>query len=297
MKTNLLHPLWLLLCGSLYTSFAPLAGALTITVQPQDQTVVEHRRAVFAVEASPPGSLTYAWFRWEDAAMAFVAIPNATGPQYEIVSATLADHGSRFRVAVKKGSASPIYSQTATLTVVVDTVPPALVSAMVACNLTDLLLRFDEPVDPNTAADPANYGVLDGSGMAMPVTASLLSDGQTVCLTLNSALAGSTIVEVNGVTDLAATPNVMIPVACMAYTVLDALGLLYQQVQEAYDHQPSHGGLINGADAQLYQVLDKLTHGNLTGAIGQLQAFINSNSQATTLIAVAQTILDLLKSC
>ena len=81
-----------------------------------------------------------------------------------------------------------------------DTDPPALVSAE-AIDATTVVVRFDEPVTPETAEIPSNYQISDGVGA--PMTADLQDDGTTVVLGLATALSGrrTFTLTVSGVAD------------------------------------------------------------------------------------------------
>lgn len=78
----------------------------------------------------------------------------------------------------------------------------------VSADANGATIDFDEPLDPVTATDPANYSV---SGGVTVVSASLSADGRSVTLVLSGAQDGSTYtLSISGVEDLAG--NVVTPV-------------------------------------------------------------------------------------
>ncbi len=86
-------------------------GPPVIAQGPADQTVGVGRPAMFTVAAIGPAPLVYQWMR--DGAV----IPGATGADYLLPSAALADSGARFSVLVTN-SQGEVASSAATLTVV-----------------------------------------------------------------------------------------------------------------------------------------------------------------------------------
>jgi hypothetical protein len=88
-----------------------------------------------------------------------------------------------------------------------DVEPPSVTADVFggAVGRDELTLRFSEPVDPVTAADPANYSI---SGGATVRGAALRRDGVTVRLATSALAEGQAYeVSVTGVKDTAATPN------------------------------------------------------------------------------------------
>jgi hypothetical protein len=178
------------------------SGPFAITQQPADQTVLENRVATFSVAAVSGNNLPicYQWYR--DG----VAIPGATGPTYSL-RATLSDNGAVFTARASIiGANQP--SAAATLTVLVDAAGPRVVSASGEDTLRNVLVRFDEQLDATSASDPFNYTI---PGLSVNAAA-LLADGMTVKLTTTEQTPGTVYtVTVSGVSDIAATPNVVDP--------------------------------------------------------------------------------------
>lgn len=111
-----------------------------ISTQPQAQTAVAGQTASFSVVASSSAALSYAWLRNG------VAITGATAASYTTPALTLADSGARYAVRVGAGSATPVLSSEALLTV-----QPAAASAVVRATISagsgySLALRADGTV-------------------------------------------------------------------------------------------------------------------------------------------------------
>ena len=85
-------------------------AAVQISTQPQAQTVVAGQTASFSVVATG-GALSYAWQRNG------VVIDGATAASYTTPVQTPADSGTRYAVRVSSGSATPVLSNDALLTV------------------------------------------------------------------------------------------------------------------------------------------------------------------------------------
>jgi len=131
---------------------APSQASVVITMQPQDQTVVEWHLALFEVQAEGMSPLYYQGEKndW--------AIPGANSASYTTPLVSLADDGSQFRVVVSDLESS-ITSATARLSVIPDVEPPFLVAVEPLPTLDGVLVRFNEPVNVQSASDPFNYQV------------------------------------------------------------------------------------------------------------------------------------------
>lgn len=184
-----------------YLSSDKTVGALTITSQPQSQTVDERGSVMFRVYADGTPPYTYQWKR--DGA----DIAGETGLSYTVPSAAVSDDGAVFSVVVTGGQGSAT-SDDAVLTVAPDTVPPTISSAGAAPSLTEITLSFSEPLDQASATTLANYAVSSSAGVLNVSAATLSGNGTAVTLTTAAMSLGTkyTII-VNGVQDTAATPN------------------------------------------------------------------------------------------
>jgi hypothetical protein len=165
----------------------------TIVDQPSNTTAVEGRSATFRVEVQGTPPHLYQWYRGA------VPIPGATGPSYTINSVTMGDNNATFSVNVSQANPfGQIMSDLAKLIVFKDTAAPEI-TRVVALSKHQLLLTFDEPLDPLSAGVRGNYVV---SGLTV-IGATLLASGNQVQLELAGSLTLRSWFEltVNGLTD------------------------------------------------------------------------------------------------
>jgi hypothetical protein len=128
-----------------------------------------------------------------------VDIPGATNATYSVAVAQFSDAGT-YSVRVYNNVSSVISSNTV-VTVSNDTNPPTL-GGVNSYDGISVGVRFSKLLDPASSANAGNYGVSGGTVSS----ASLLGDGKTVALTMNSAISDQFIVTVNNVKDLAGNP-------------------------------------------------------------------------------------------
>lgn len=169
------------------------------TLQPVNTRVAQFEPVTFsaAVTGAPPYFVQ--WLSND------VAIPNANQFSYTIPSTTLDMNGSLFSVNVSNLAYS-ITSSNALLRVISDTNPPVLLSVASPDGRT-ITVTFNEALEPNTAADPFNYGIHESTlGDLGPLSAELRPDGTNVLLTLAASLSGVFTVTVNNVQDLSGNP-------------------------------------------------------------------------------------------
>lgn len=162
------------------------------TALPADTVVVQGRAATFTsvVAGSPP--FAYQWY------FGASSIEGATNATYTIPSTAPTQAGA-YHVSVSN-QANTANSRAATLTVLADTLPPAL--SKISARATQILVNFSEPVDPATASQPAKYSVSGGVG----VTGAVVNPGDAtqVTLTTSSSMSFGAVytLSVNGVMDL-----------------------------------------------------------------------------------------------
>ena len=104
--------------ATLTVTAAPVAPA--ITTQPQNATVMVGQTATFAVVATGTAPLQYQWQKNQQ------NISGATSATYTTPATTAADNGATFRVIVSNGTAPDATSSSATLTVNIAPVAPAI---------------------------------------------------------------------------------------------------------------------------------------------------------------------------
>jgi len=161
--------------------------------------------AVFSLKLNNPSllPLQYQWYR--DGA----PISGANGPTYTIQPTIAVDQGATFSVQVAKPG-SVVTSRTATLTVIRDTHPPRIIQVTSSpTNLSSIVLKFNEIVNGQEAADFLNYALSGNIGVTL---ATLEADGQTVTLTLSMDMVANDsyqlqVSNVRDLSDLTIDPN------------------------------------------------------------------------------------------
>ncbi len=160
--------------------------------QPGDQYIVAGRPATFSVYASGSALVQYQWYQ------GVTAIQDATNSSYTIAAVT--NSGTYY--AQVSNPVSSIGSRVATLTVLSDTIAPAVTN--IAATARQVIITFSEPVDPASATNLANYALSGG----VTFTNAVIS-GQTVTLKTGAPLSLGAIytVSINGVKDLFGNPT------------------------------------------------------------------------------------------
>jgi len=165
---------------------------VSITSQPANQVVVEGKPVTFTVGVAGTPLIQYQWLFGNK------PITDATNASYTINSCLPTDAGS-YQVIVSN-PAGTTNSSAATLSVLLDTIPPAIAS--ISAGVSQIVVTFSEPVDPVTSTDPAKYSVSGG----LTVVSAVQASGNPAQVTLNTTTAmsfGSVFtLTVNGVKDL-----------------------------------------------------------------------------------------------
>ncbi|MGE3310308.1 MAG: lamin tail domain-containing protein [Limisphaerales bacterium] len=181
-----------------------------LTRQPASLGVVEGGSASFRVEVSNTDPITFQWQRDN------VPIAGATGATLVLPRVGLGDDGARYRCTL----INPIgfvLSDEAVLSVLPDRTPPGL-DQVFNTTITNVLVRFTEPVGTNSAWRIGNYSIDGGVGV---LAAGPGSEASTVLLTTTPMTVGSVhTLAVSGVVDLAATPNAVPAGSQATFTVL-----------------------------------------------------------------------------
>jgi hypothetical protein len=137
------------------------AAVLTVTLTPvlitdlsfpTNVTVVEGNPATFNVLASGAAPVQYQWYKGN------TPIADATNASYAIASVLPSDAGNYY--AQVSNPVNSTNSRTAVLTVLADSIPPAVTQVQGSPNR--VILTFSEPVDPVTAAGATNYALSGG---------------------------------------------------------------------------------------------------------------------------------------
>ena len=176
-----------------------LGGTLFISQDVANLTADENNPTTFSLQVNNPSGLPlqYQWFR--DGS----PISGATLATYTIQPTIAADNGATFSVQVAKVGSS-VTSRSATLTVVPDVTGPQVLEAF-SMNLTHVVVKFNELVEPSSAAEGFSYNIRPENGGVAGV---LQPDGKTVIVEMQFGLvAGDTYeLEVSELSDLAGNP-------------------------------------------------------------------------------------------
>lgn len=174
-------------------------ATLGITEQPQNTVAQVGEAATFWVNAVGVPPLTYQW------KTNGVNIAGATGSVYTTPLLTPAYNGLNYTVIVTTPVGST-NSTAATLSVVNDLTAPTVYSATKTAGLTNVVVKFSEPVDPVTAFNLDNYSFNNGVSIisanygnnasnSIVLTTSLLDTNQSYYLTVKNVqdLSGNTL--------------------------------------------------------------------------------------------------------
>jgi hypothetical protein len=143
----------------------PTGSSVTITQQPQSQTLNEGPKARVTVVATGSSPIIYQWQKAPPGSSTFTDIAGATSSGYTTPNLVLADSGSKYRVVLYVLGGATATSSEATLSVVADTFPPKVLGAGALKKGTaiEIGVGFDEPVDETTASAVANYSLSAGT--------------------------------------------------------------------------------------------------------------------------------------
>ena len=185
----------------------PPCSAVSIVQQPAASTTINERGAfTLAVVANSQGCpATYQWTRNG------VDILNATNSTYAVSSANPTTDGGVYRVRVANSLPSSVTSAAANVTVVADTVKPAVLAAVSGATLTTITVYYTETVTA-TAEAPGSYSLVLAGGSPVPFTVSRLNASVIRLTTAPLTFGAIYNLSISGVTDLAQTPNTINPV-------------------------------------------------------------------------------------
>jgi Immunoglobulin I-set domain len=175
-------------------------AAPTITGQPQNVTVNEGASASFAVGFDGEAPLSFQWTKNSN------PITDATGSALTLTQVSYADNNAQIACTVSSawGSAT---SHAATMTVIRDTTPPTVTKVAADFTYTNVWVTFSQPVS-DTALVASNYKLNQG----VTVAAVTRVNPSEVALETSPMPQGATLtLTINGVQDMAATPNTIAP--------------------------------------------------------------------------------------
>ena len=172
----------------------------TIIVQPTNTAVTEGTPATFEVVAS---NFHLPSFQWQSEGINLAGATNAT---LTLSTVPLSASGATYDCVVSNPLGS-VTSLLATLTVTRDTNPPILLRAY-NVGLTNITLLFSKAVSPTTATNLSNYRL----NPPLAIGGAAMAGSQTVTLAVSAMTLGTNyVITVNGVQDLASSPNVILP--------------------------------------------------------------------------------------
>lgn len=174
--------------------FSKGTGPVSIILQPASQTINELQAVTFEVIFEGAAPIGIQWLRNG------APISGATNSVYVISSASRTDNQAQYSARLNNALGT-VVSSNAVLTVVLDTVPPALSSAKRDyLEDTQVVVVFSKALTPATATQAANYRF--GNGITTS-RAEMGPNANTVILTTSHIAAGQTVdLTVNGVQDL-----------------------------------------------------------------------------------------------
>ena len=178
----------------------PTGSSVDFVKQPVDVALPEGGTAVFSVTATGTStygsSITYQWQKQAPGATTWVDIAGAVASSYTSPILTLADTGTKYRVACSVPAVT-MPSTAATLTVNADKSAPVMVSA--GAMQDQVGVKFDEAVDATSAGNLANYTIAGKTITAVKVS----QDKKSVSLTVAGLTSGTSYdVTVKNIQDL-----------------------------------------------------------------------------------------------
>jgi len=193
------------LAGDFIVTTADNTGAsVSITQQPQSQTVAENGTVTFSVTANATSPLSAAVaYQWKRNG---VGIPSANGASYTIPIVKLANNNDKYSVRVMVLGANAL-SADATLTVTSDTTRPTIVKVSGSEAFTNVTVTFSEDVTAATAGAVGNYGLNGG----LTISSATVLDARSVQLATSRQTEGTSyVLTANNIQDTASPANTIV---------------------------------------------------------------------------------------
>jgi hypothetical protein len=245
------------------TRLIPYIGSNSVPgiyAQPTNVTVLEHGNAVFSVLSTNKSEMTYRW-RVNGTNLNDT---QASQSVYTVSNVSVALNNGRTYSCVLSNSSGSVTSAPAILTVIGDTTPPTLISAKNG-TLTNVVVRYSESVEVTSATNRLNYSISPSA----TVSSVLMLDAQSILLLVSPLAAGTTYtVTVNGVRDLAATPNTIAANSKISFTA-GAYGLGLRPAIGSFlnNQMPEAAPVISGN----WSAVVAFTNLTFTNALGWLR--------------------------
>jgi len=196
--------------GTLLVPFTGTNSTPGIYQQTTNISILEGLNAVFSVLCTNQSTLNYQW--WVNGSV----LAGATAGAYPITNTSLTANGAVYRCTVSN-ALGVLTSAPMTLTVIRDTVPPAVLRTL-NIGTTSVEVVYSKIVDPASATNTADYVFTNGLNIS---AASLAADNVTVTLATAPLLYGSNYtVVINGVHDRASIPNTIATNTTVTFTAL-----------------------------------------------------------------------------
>jgi len=212
---------------------------VTITNQPQSQTVVEGSSVTFTVGAAGSPFPAFQWYRND------ITISGATNASHTIPVVALGDAGT-FKVVAQNAVSNTTYTATsgnAVLTVSADNSPPAVLFAQ-ALGLAQVQVFFSERVSMVTATNRTSYQITNSSGGIAINGAALDVSQSNVVLNVGALTEGANYtLVVSNLRDASSAGNLIAPNTTANFTAVTYTPAAIGSPQPAGGVTPAPGGV------------------------------------------------------
>ena len=174
--------------------YFPAGTPVSIKTQPQDIYATENDSVVFFVSVDGAQPISYQWYKNGQ------PIAGETLSYLKLSKVQLTDNGNTYYVKVN----NTLQSDTATLFVSADVIPPEALAASTKGNLNGVYVDFSEPLLPSTATNTGNYSI---SGGVTVTGVEMLTPSNVVVRTTSMSPGTKYTITIKNIKDLAATPN------------------------------------------------------------------------------------------
>jgi regulation of enolase protein 1 (concanavalin A-like superfamily) len=186
--------------GAYVGYYATPDATLFVTNQPVNATAIAGWSATFSVGVY--ASSTNVYYQWQEqlsGSAQWTDFAGANGSTLNIQAPQSVENGALIRALVFIPGASAI-SGTATLTVTPNTEPPVVASITSVMNSTNLVIKFNEPLDAASATNVDNYIIYTAVGIPI-YSVTLLPDRMTVVIAMTAPLNNRVVVWIEKIKD------------------------------------------------------------------------------------------------